>query len=139
MASDGAGIPADPAKRVEIVGKIIEYMENMRIKREDIIIDCLAESVGVNNGAARITFQAIEMVKKTFGVNTVLGASNISFGLPNRTFINIPFLSLAVASGLTATIVNAKIIRPYILATDLLMGHDPRSRRYMGYCRQLKK
>jgi 5-methyltetrahydrofolate--homocysteine methyltransferase len=79
------------------------------------------------------------MVKKGFGVNTVLGASNISFGLPNRTFINIPFLTLAIASGLTAAIVNAKIVRPYILAADLLMAHDPRSRRYMGYCRQLKK
>ena len=139
MASDGAGIPTDPGKRVDIVGKIIAYAENMGIKREDVIIDCLAESVGVNNNAARVTLQAIEMVKKDFGVNTVLGASNISFGLPNRTFINIPFLTLAIASGLTTAIVNAKIVRPYILATDLLMAHDPRSRRYMGYCRQLKK
>jgi 5-methyltetrahydrofolate--homocysteine methyltransferase len=139
MASDGAGIPTQAEKRVDVVRKLVAYAENMGIKRDDLIIDCLAESVGVNNNAARITLQAIEMVKKEFGINTVLGASNISFGLPNRTFINIPFLTLAIASGLTTAIVNAKIVRPYILATDLLMAHDPRSRRYMGYCRQLKK
>ncbi|MCX8022304.1 MAG: dihydropteroate synthase [Syntrophorhabdaceae bacterium] len=139
MASDGAGIPNNPSKRVEIAGKIIDYAEHTGIKKEDVIIDCLAESVGVNNKAALITFQAIEAVKKGFGVNTVLGASNISFGMPNRSFINIPFLSLAIASGLTAAIVNVKIVRPYILATDLLMGKDLRSRRYMNYCRQLKK
>jgi 5-methyltetrahydrofolate--homocysteine methyltransferase len=139
MASDGAGIPPDPGKRVEVARKIIEYAENLGISREDIIIDCLAESIGVNNHAARITLQAIEMVKKELGVNMVLGASNISFGLPNRTFINIPFLALAIASGLTAAIVNVGVVRPYILASDLLLEHDLRARRYMGYCRQLKK
>ena len=71
--------------------------------------------------------------------NLVLGASNISFGMPNRTFINIPFLTLAIASGLTAAIVNAETVRPSILATDLLLEQDLRARRYMAYCRQLKK
>jgi len=139
MASDGAGIPNNPSKRVEIAGKIIDFAERMGIKKEDVIIDCLAESVGVNNRAALITFQAIEAVKKGFGVNTVLGASNISFGMPNRGFINIPFLSLAIASGLTSAIVNVKAVRPYVLATDLLMGRDQRARRYMANCRQIKK
>ena len=139
MASDGAGIPIQADKRVDVVRKIVAYSENMGIRRDDIIIDCLAESVGVNNNAALITLKAIEMVKEEFGVSTVLGASNISFGLPNRTFINIPFLTLAIASGLTSAIVNARIVKPYILATDLLVAHDPRSRRYMTYCRQLKK
>lgn len=136
MASDGAGIPTDPGKRVAVTRKIIEYAENLGISREDIIIDCLAESIGVNSQAARITLQAIEMVKKELGINMVLGASNISFGLPNRTFINIPFLALAIASGLTAAIVNAGIVRPYILAADLLLEQDLRARRYMGYCRK---
>ena len=139
MASDGAGIPSDPGKRLEIAGEIIAYAEYMGIGREDIIIDCLAESIGVNNHAARITLHAIEMVKKELEVNMVLGASNISFGLPNRTFINLPFLALAIASGLTAAIVNAGIVRPYILATDLLLEQDLRARRYMGHCRQLKR
>jgi 5-methyltetrahydrofolate--homocysteine methyltransferase len=136
MASDGAGIPPDPERRVEVARKIIEYGENIGISREDILIDCLAESVGVNNHAARITLKAIGMVQKELGNNMVLGASNISFGLPKRTFINIPFLTLAIASGLTAAIVNAGIVRPYILATDLLLEQDLRARRYMGYCRQ---
>jgi 5-methyltetrahydrofolate--homocysteine methyltransferase len=139
MASDGAGIPPDPSRRVEVARKIIEYAENLGISREDIIIDCLAESIGVNNHAARITLKAIEMVQKELGVNMVLGASNISFGLPNRTFINIPFLALAIAAGLTAAIVNAGVVRPYILATDLLLEQDSRARRYMGYCRQSKR
>jgi 5-methyltetrahydrofolate--homocysteine methyltransferase len=139
MASDGAGISPEPGQRLGVARKIIAYAENMGVSRGNIIIDCLAESIGVHNHAARITLQSIEMVKKELGVNMVLGASNISFGLPNRTFINIPFLTLAIASGLTAAIVNAGVVRPYILASDLLMEHDLRARRYMGYCRQLKR
>lgn len=139
MASDGAGIPPDSGKRLEVARSIIEYAENLGISREDVLIDCLAESIGVNNHAAHITLKAIGMVQQELEVNMVLGASNISFGLPNRTFINIPFLTLAIASGLTAAIVNAGVVRPYILASDLLLEQDLRARRYMGYCRQLKK
>jgi 5-methyltetrahydrofolate--homocysteine methyltransferase len=109
------------------------------IPRENLVIDCLAESIAVNAEAARIACKAIERVRDEMGLNTILGASNISFGLPNRSWVNLPFLSLAIASGLTAAIVNVKVVKPYVTACDLLMGKDRGSRRYMAYYRSQNK
>ena len=139
MATDSAGIPPDPHRRIEIVQNTVAYAEAMDIPRENLVVDCLAESVAVNAEAARITCKTIERVRDELGMNTILGASNISFGLPKRSWINIPFLSLAIASGLTAAIVNVKVVKPYVMACDLLTGRDPRLRRYMAYYRSLNK
>jgi len=139
MATDSAGIPPDPHRRIEIVQDTLRYAEAMGIPRENLVVDCLAESIAVNAEAARITCKTIERVRDELGMNTIVGASNISFGLPKRSWINIPFLSLAIASGLTAAIVNVKVVKPYVTACDLLTGRDHRSRRYMAYYRSLKK
>jgi len=109
------------------------------IPRENLVVDCLAESIAVNAEAARVTCKAIERVRDDLGMNTILGASNISFGLPNRSWVTIPFLSLAIASGLASAIVNVKVVKPYVTGCDLLMGKDRRSRRYMAYYRNLNK
>lgn len=139
MATDSTGIPPDPHRRIEIVQNILGYAEMFGIPRENLVIDCLAESIAVNAEAARVTFKAIERVSEDLGMNTILGASNISFGLPNRSWVNIPFLSLAIASGLTSAIVNVKVVKPYVTGCDLLMGKDRRSKRYMAYYRSLNK
>jgi len=139
MATDSAGIPPDPHRRIEIVQNILRCAETLGIPRENLVVDCLAESIAVNAEAARITCKAIERVRDELGMNTILGASNISFGLPKRSWVNIPFLSLAIASGLTCAIVNVKLVKPYVTGCDLLMGKDRRSRRYMAYYRSLNK
>ncbi len=138
MASDEGGIPNNAAKRLEVIKRIVEKAKAMGIQPEDLLADCLAESSAVNNNAASITLETMNIVKKSVGLNLVLGASNVSFGLPNRSVINSVFLSLAVHGGLNAAIVNARLMKPYIMATDLLMGKDNRARRYTMYCRKLK-
>jgi 5-methyltetrahydrofolate--homocysteine methyltransferase len=139
LASDSSGVPTTAEKRVEIIARIVEKARGMGIDTENIISDCVAESSAVNSAAALITLETMEMVKHKWGINLVLGASNVSFGLPSRTVINAVFLSLAISRGLTSAIVNAKLMKPYIMAADLLMGKDSRARRYTTYCRKLLK
>jgi 5-methyltetrahydrofolate--homocysteine methyltransferase len=139
LASDEAGIPDNAAKRLSVLTHIADRAQEVGIGPERLLADCVAESSAVNNNAALITRQTMEMVKRTVGVNLVLGASNVSFGLPKRLVVNAVFLSLAIESGLNSAIVNAASMKPYIMATDLLLGRDNRARRYTSYCRQLMK
>jgi 5-methyltetrahydrofolate--homocysteine methyltransferase len=139
LASDSSGIPNNAARRLEIITQIVEKARGAGIGPEDILADCVAESSAVTNVAAIITLETMQKVKEQLGLNLVLGASNVSFGLPNRTVINAVFLSLAIQGGLTAAIVNAERMKPYIMATDLLMGRDNRARRYTTYCRKMQK
>jgi 5-methyltetrahydrofolate--homocysteine methyltransferase len=138
LASDSSGIPNNAARRLEIITHIVEKAKEAGIGPEDILADCVAESSAVNNMAAIITLETMKMVKQMWGLNLILGASNVSFGLPDRMVINAVFLSLAVQGGLTSAIVNAARMKPYIMAADLLMGRDNRARRYTTYCRKLK-
>jgi 5-methyltetrahydrofolate--homocysteine methyltransferase len=92
----------------------------------------------VNSMAALLTMETMKLAKHVLGINLVLGASNVSFGLPERPVINAVFLSLAIQAGLGCAIVNAAKMKPYIMATDLLLGHDSKARSYTAYCRKLK-
>lgn len=139
LASDSSGVPSTAEKRIEIIARIVEKARDMGIDIENVVADCVAESSAVKSSAALITLETMEMVRSRWGLNLVLGASNVSFGLPNRTVINAVFLSLAVSRGLTSAIVNAKLMKPYIMAADLLMGRDSKARRYTTYCRKLLK
>jgi 5-methyltetrahydrofolate--homocysteine methyltransferase len=139
LASDSLGIPKSASGRLEIISTIVEKARTIGLDQEDLIVDCVAESSAVNSMAALTTLDTMGMVKRQLGFNLVLGASNVSFGLPSRTVINAVFLSIAVSHGLTAAIANAKLMKPYIMAADLLMGHDDRARRYTAYCRKLLK
>jgi 5-methyltetrahydrofolate--homocysteine methyltransferase len=138
LASDASGIPKEPLKRLQVVRQMIDRTDKMSIPREDLLVDCVAESSAVNDQAAIVTLETMRMVKRELGVNLVLGASNVSFGLPNRTVINSVFLALAVQAGLTCAIVNAAKMKPYLMAADLLLGRDPWARRYVTYYRSLK-
>jgi len=140
LAMDDDGISSDPNKRFEIASKIVKRAEAMSIPREDIVIDCLALTVGADSQAAVITLEAMNMVREGLGVNLTLGASNVSFGLPDREVVNWAFLAMAIQSGLNCPIVDTAKVRPAILAADLLLGRDDYAMRYIkAYKKRSKK
>ena len=138
LTMDDDGIPKEAERRIAIAHKIVERANSMGIPTEDIIIDCLALTLGADSNAAQITLEAIRRVKEELGVNQTLGASNISFGLPERSIVNHSFLTLAISSGLTCPTVNVASVRAAILTTDLVLGRDRFAQRYMGYIRKRK-
>jgi len=139
LAMDDDGIPSDPRKRLEIARKIVERAEAMGIPREDILIDCLTLTVGADSRAALITLNTMKMVRAELGVNLTLGASNVSFGLPERDVVNWAFLSLAIQNGLNCPIVDVAKVRPAILASDMLLGRDDYSMRYIKAYKKRQK
>ena len=139
LCMDDDGIPETPEKRLAVAKKIVERAEKHGIGREDILIDCLALTVGADSMAGWITLEAIRMVKEELGVNMALGASNVSFGLPDRETINGVFLAMAIERGLNCPIVDAAKIAHYIQATDLALGRDEYSMRYLKAYRKRQK
>ncbi|NLG49371.1 MAG: dihydropteroate synthase [Chloroflexi bacterium] len=138
LAMDDNGIPSDPAARLAVAKKIVERAESYGIPREDVMIDCLALSVCADSTAAKVTLQAIQMVREELGVNMTLGASNISFGLPDREAINDIFLAMTIAAGVNAPIVNPKFAQKAVLISDVLLGRDEFAMNYMTYYRSQK-
>jgi len=133
------GIPLTPEGRLAAAGKIIERAAKMGIPAEDIIIDPLVMTVGHDSNAAQITLKTIELVKREFGVNINLGASNVSFGLPDRPSVNSAFLALGMQMGATCSITDPIKLGSAIKATDLLLGRDANSMRYLKYFRATEK
>jgi 5-methyltetrahydrofolate--homocysteine methyltransferase len=133
------GIPKTAEERVAVAEKIFERCAKIGIPMEDIIIDPLVMTVGHDSGAALVTLQTIEMLVKNFGVNINLGASNVSFGLPDRHSVNSAFLSLAMQMGATCSITDAIKLGSAIRGTDLLLGKDANSMRYLKYFRATEK
>ncbi len=136
LTMDDEGIPQDAERRVAIAGKILERAAGMGIPAEDVIIDGLALTVGADSKAAWVTLETIRRVHDTFGVNQTLGASNVSFGLPERDVLNWAFLAMAIAAGVTCPVVNVKQARSAVLAVDLLLGRDEYAMRYIKAYRQ---
>jgi len=136
LTQDSDGIPGDSERRVAIAQKIVERAEAAGIPREDVIIDCLSLAVGADTRAGLVTIDSIQRIKSELGVNMTLGASNISFGLPDRTLLNSAFLAIIIAAGVTCPIVNVDKVRHIVLAADLVLGHDRRARRYTEAYRQ---
>jgi 5-methyltetrahydrofolate--homocysteine methyltransferase len=133
------GIPATPEGRLAAAGTIIERAAKMGIPIEDIIIDPLVMTVGHNSNAALVTLKTIELIRKEYGVNISLGASNVSFGLPDRHSVNSAFLALAIQTGVTTAITDPIKLGSSIKAIDLLLGKDPNSMRYLKYFRATEK
>lgn len=133
------GIPATPERRLAAAGRIIERAARLGIPAEDIIIDPLVMTVGHNSTAALVTLKTIELVKKEYGVNISLGASNVSFGLPDRHSVNSAFLALAIQTGVTTAITDPIKLGSSIKAIDLLLGRDANSMRYLKYFRATEK
>jgi len=135
LTMDDNGIACDAASRVAIAKKIVARAEEYGIPREDVLIDCLAMAVSADMTAARVTLETIRRVREELGVNMTLGASNVSFGLPDREAINNIFLGMVIAAGVNAPIVNPATSRKAILISDLLLGHDEFGMNYVTYYR----
>jgi 5-methyltetrahydrofolate--homocysteine methyltransferase len=136
LVQDEKGIPKDSERRVAVAHKVVERAEAAGIAREDIIIDCLAFAVGADPSSGPAVIEAIRKIKAELGVNLTLGASNVSFGLPDRNLLNNAFVVMAIAAGVTCLIVDVAKVRPAVLAADLILGRDKRARRYIKAYRQ---
>ena len=126
LTMDDNGIPTDVATRLAITDKIINEATRLGIPAADVIIDPLAMSVAADDQAGLAALTALARIRDTFGVNQTIGASNISFGLPDRRMANCVFLAMAVVNGLTCPITDPSfwVIRQTLLLTDLFRGKD---------------
>ena len=126
ISNDETGISQDPDVRFAVAKKIVERAMDHGIPKADVLIDPLVMPAGAVQGAGWVTMQVTRRVREELGVNTVCGASNVSFGLPGRKTLNGVFLAMMIANGLTAAITNPiePEIKKAILAADLFMGHD---------------
>jgi 5-methyltetrahydrofolate--homocysteine methyltransferase len=126
ISNDETGISEDPDVRFAIARKIVERAEDHGIPPQDVLIDPLAMPVGAVRTAGAALFALVRRVREELGVNTVCGASNISFGLPDRGTLNAAFIAMAISAGMTCAITNPleESIRKTILAADVMMGHD---------------
>ena len=136
LVQDDEGIPKDAGRRVSIARKIVERAEAAGIARENIIIDCLVFAIGADTNSGLAVIEAIHRIKAELGVNITMGASNISFGLPDRDLVNNAFAAMAVAAGATCLITDVAKIRPAIVSADLILGRDRHARRYIEAYRQ---
>jgi 5-methyltetrahydrofolate--homocysteine methyltransferase len=139
LVQDDEGIPRDTERRVRIAHTIVERVEAEGIPREDLIIDCLAFAVGAEPASGVAVIEAIHRIRTELGVNITMGASNVSFGLPDRELLNSAFVAMAIAAGATCLIVDVAKVRSIILAADLVLGRDNRARRYVEAYRQRPK
>ncbi len=139
LTMDDNGIPKTPEERLSVAEKIIERAARLGIPVEDIIIDPLVLTVGSDSKAALVTLQTVELLRKEFGVNINLGASNVSFGLPDRPTINQTFLTLAIQLGATCSITDPSKLGTTVKAADMLLARDENSMRYLKYFRAAEK
>jgi 5-methyltetrahydrofolate--homocysteine methyltransferase len=133
LCMDDNGITHDPEKRLSIAKKIIERAVSAGIKAEDVIIDPLAMAVSADPNACLITLETIKLVHQKLGHNITQGASNISFGLPDRESLNAAYMALSVFNGLTCPIANPEKITAAIRAADLVLGRDDFAVRFVEY------
>jgi len=127
ITNDETGISEDPDVRFEVAQKIVSRAEDHGIPREDVVVDPLVMPIGAMGTAGRQVFRLLGRLRDELRVNTTCGASNVSFGLPNRTGLNAAFLPMAIASGLTSAItspLHGEMLQA-VKAADVLMGNDP--------------
>ncbi len=137
LTLDENGIPETAEKRAEIAGKIISEAARYGIDKKDIVIDVLTMTISSEPNSAKVTLEALKQVRERYGVRTVLGVSNISFGLPNRPVINANFYTMAMQNGLTAGIINPSseaMMRSYY-SYCALMGQDENCETYIEHCK----
>jgi 5-methyltetrahydrofolate--homocysteine methyltransferase len=138
ISNDETGISEDPDVRFEVARRIVERAEDHGVPRKDVVVDPLVMPVGALGSAGRAAFHLIRRLREELKVNTTCGASNISFGLPNRHGMNAAFLSMAIASGMTSAIMNPLHAEEIagIMGADVLMGHDRDCRRWLRRFRE---
>lgn len=141
LCMDDEGIPETPEKRLAVAAKIIKRAGKLGIPPEDIVIDPLALTMGADSSAGRVALETTKLMVEEFGVNITMGASNISFGLPDRKYINAAFIAMAIHAGLTCPITNPLVteVITAVLAADLAMGRDDYGARWIQAYRQREK
>lgn len=134
MANDETGISMLPEERLAIARRIVERAGDHGIPPEDVIIDPIAMTVAADPLSGRITLETMRLIRDQLGNNMVCGASNVSFGLPDRPTVNAAFLPVAMYAGLTCAITNPLVaeVRRTVLASDLLLGRDEYAMRWIG-------
>jgi 5-methyltetrahydrofolate--homocysteine methyltransferase len=133
ISNDDTGISEDPDVRFEVARKIVQRAEDHGIPREDVVVDPLVMPVGAMATAGQQVFRLVRRLREELHVNTTCGASNVSFGLPDREGINGAFLPMAIASGLTSAITNPLLpeVKRAVMAADVLMGNDRDAGRWI--------
>ena len=140
ISNDETGISEDPNVRFDAAKKIIELATDYGIPFCDVVVDRLVMPIGAINTAGRQVMHLVRRLREELKVNTTCGASNVSFGLPNRNGINAAFLPMAMASGMTSAITNPlheEVVRA-VLGADVMMGHDPDCARWIKKHRVLQ-
>jgi 5-methyltetrahydrofolate--homocysteine methyltransferase len=134
MANDETGISMVPEERLALARRIVERAADYGIPQEDVIIDPIAMTVAADPTCGVITLETMRLIRDQLGNNMTCGASNVSFGLPDRAAVNAAFLPLAMHAGLTCAITNPlePQVRRAILAGDLLLGHDEYAMRWIS-------
>ncbi len=136
LVMDDNGIPATATGRLAVAEKILERAVRIGIPQEDVVIDPLVMTVGADSNAGRVTLETTRLVREKLGVNINLGASNVSYGMPDRPTINMTFLALSMMAGASCAITDAVKMIGAIRATDLLLGRDEYGMRYIKTYRQ---
>ena len=127
ISNDETGISEDPDVRFAVAKKIVERAADYGIPRADVVVDPLVMPIGAINSAGRQVMHIVRRLREELKVNTTCGASNVSFGLPNRNGINSAFLTMAIGAGMTSAItspLHIEVIQA-VLGANVLMGHDP--------------
>ena len=141
LCMDDKGIPTTPEARLRVAARIIERAGKIGIDIENIVIDPLVLTMGADSNAGTVTLKTIEMIVAEFGVNITMGASNVSFGMPDREYINAAFLAMSIQAGLTCPITNPLLseLTTSMLAADLVMGKDDWGMRWINAFRAREK
>jgi 5-methyltetrahydrofolate--homocysteine methyltransferase len=137
LCMDDDGITHEPEKRLLIAEKILNRAAQLGINAEDVVIDPLAMAVSADPRACIVTLETIRLVHQKLGLNITQGASNISFGLPNREVLNGSFMALSILNGLTCPIANPEKITSMVRATDLVLGRDDYAVRFVEHFQSL--
>lgn len=138
ISNDETGISEDPNVRFEVAKKIVERAQDYGISSNDIVVDPLVMPIGAIGLAGRQVFRIVQRLREELKVNTTCGASNISFGLPNRNGLNSAFLSMAIGAGMTSAITSPlhSEIMNAVMAADVMMGNDQECRRWIAKFRE---
>ena len=139
ISNDETGISEDPNVRFEVAKKIVHRAMDYGIPASDVVVDPLVMPIGAINTAGVQVMQLLHRLKNELKVNTTCGASNVSFGLPNRNGINSAFLTMAIGAGMTSAIANplhAEVVAA-IMGADVMMGHDPDCARWIRKFREV--
>ncbi len=126
ISNDETGISEDPDVRFAVAKRIVERAADHGIPAADVVVDPLVMPIGAMGTAGRQAFALVRRLREELGVNTTCGASNVSFGLPNRHVVTGTFLSMAISSGMTSAIMNPMHaeVKSAVMAADVLMGTD---------------